>query len=443
MGRQRRKLPTPPENLTPIEKISHEGRGIAHIEGKALFLRNALPNEQVKFHYSSSKSKYAEGYAVEINNPSSDRATPECDHYNRCGGCSTQHIQHDAQLALKQKTLLEHFEHIANLTPLTLLPKLTGPIWNYRSKARLSCRYLTNSKKVFLGFREINGRLITAGKHCPILDLRFSDLFEPLSELIGQFSIADQIPQIELAAGDSQAALIIRHMKAFAEADITHIVSFAKSFELDIYLQPAGLNSIHKLYPEDNVERLSYQLPEHDLTFHFYPTDFTQVNMAINQKMVAKALELLDPQPEDNILDLFSGLGNFTLPLAKHCSMIIGVEGSEKMVERGYENAKINGISNVKFYAADLYGVIGNTPWSQEKYTKILLDPPRSGAADIIEIIPQFEAQRIVYVSCNPATLARDAKLLVEKGYILASAGIIDMFPHTSHVESIAVFNKG
>ncbi len=442
MGRRRQKLPTPPESLTLIENLSHEGRGIAHIGGKALFLRNALPNEQVKFNYSASKSTFAEGYATEISNPSSERIAPQCLHYNRCGGCSTQHIQHDFQLTLKQKTLLEHFQHFANLQPLNLLPTLSGPIWNYRTKGRLSCRYLKNSKKVFLGFREINGRMITAAQQCSILDKRFSLLFEPLATLISQFSIAAHIPQVELAAGDKQAALIFRHMEAFSHTDLTAIIEFAKTFDLEIYLQPSGPKSVHKIYPKNSPERLTYQLPEQNITIHFFPTDFTQVNMAINQKMVAKAIELLDPKPHEKILDLFCGLGNFSLPIAKYCAHVTAVEGSEEMVSRGNENAKLNKINNIDFYAANLYEKIEDFPWSQEKFAKILLDPPRSGAYEIIEKISEMEPERIVYISCNPATLARDAKGFVDKGYELSAAGIIDMFPHTSHVESIAVFNR-
>lgn len=442
MARRKKKLPIPPEHFIPVETLSHEGRGIAHIDGKAIFLRNALPEEKVRFHYNASKAKFAEGYATEIDNPSPQRVPPQCEHYNRCGGCSTQHIDHHTQLQLKQQTLLDHFQHFGNTAPSTLLPMMTGPRWNYRSKARLSCRFLTHAKKVFLGFREINGRMITAGKHCPILHPKFCELFEPLSKLITHLTIADKIPQLELAAGDQQSAIIFRHMADFQPTDLTAITDFAQTHDLHIYLQPKGPDSIHKLYPIDSEPRLNYCLPEYGIDMAFFPTDFTQVNMAINRKLIQKAIELLDLAPDETVLDLFCGLGNFTLPLAKYCKKVVGVEGCEAMVKRGYENASRNQINNVEFHKADLFEAIEQATWCKPHYQKLLLDPPRTGAQTLVEHIKQIDPNRIVYVSCNPATLARDAKILTEQGYRLHSAGIIDMFPHTSHVESIAVFDK-
>lgn len=440
--RRRKKLPDIPTEPVLVERLSHEGRGIANINGKTLFLRNALPQEEVLFSYTDTHAKFAEGYAREINNPSKERMTPKCKHYNRCGGCSTQHIGHDTQLQLKKKTLQENFQHFAGIELTSQMEPITGDIWHYRGKARLSCRYLSHANKVFLGFREINSRLITAGEHCPILHEKFSDLFEPLGTLISQLSCASDIPQVELSTGDNDQAIILRHLKPLESIDIEKLIKFGELQKLHIYLQPKGMDSIHKIYPEDGSDRLSYSLPEHQTTLQFHPTDFTQVNSDVNRKMVNQAISLLAPEDDDKVLDLFSGIGNFSLPIAKQCAEVVAVEGSELMVERGNENAKLNKINNIQFYSADLFKSIDNLPWSNEKFAKILLDPPRSGAEEIVKQINRFGAKRIVYVSCNPATLARDTKILIEQGYELIKAGIIDMFPHTSHVESMALFEK-
>ncbi|HET8707675.1 MAG TPA: 23S rRNA (uracil(1939)-C(5))-methyltransferase RlmD, partial [Pseudomonadales bacterium] len=263
-----------------------------------------------------------------------------------------------------------------------------------------------------------------------------------LRECVASLSVRDAIPQIEVAVGEDGAALVFRHLKPLNEKDINKLIQFGKEYHFHIYLQPGGNDSVHKIWPEDGVQRLHYSLPDFQLSMAFHPLDFTQVNPALNQKMVKQALELLDPQADETVLDLFCGLGNFTLPLARHAKQVIGVEGSAAMVLRGEENAAANGITNAQFYAADLTQDFAAQPWGQLKFDKILIDPPRTGALEIVQKLAQFGAKRLVYVSCNPATLARDAGELQQLGYQLTHAGVMDMFPHTTHVESIAVFER-
>lgn len=337
---------------------------------------------------------------------------------------------------------MEHLEHFGNISPKEILPPLTGPVWGYRRKARLAVRYVFKKELVLVGFRERDSRYVAEMDNCEVLDPRVGHIISDLKLLIQSMDAYQQIPQIEVAIGDENVALIFRHLVTLDDNDKEKLISFSKQHNLHLYLQPAGLDSVHLVWPENTPERLHYQLPDHQLEFLFHPTDFIQVNAAINQQLVNLAIKLLEPQSDEQVLDLFCGLGNFTLPIARYCKNIIGIEGSETMVQRAQENAKHNDISNAEFYCADLTTDFQHKAWAKQGFDKILIDPPRSGALELIPFLPKMGAKRILYISCNPTTLARDSKALSQHGYSLSKAGILDMFPHTRHVESIALFDK-
>ncbi len=431
---------------THISKLTHEGRGIAHVDGKATFLFGGLPDEDVTFKYTHKKSNFAEGDVIEVLQASSQRVTPKCAHFSLCGGCSLQHADHALQIAHKQSVLLEQLKHFGNLSPQEILPPLTANIWGYRKKARLGVKFVAKKNTVLVGFRERKSIFLAQLDQCEVLDPRVGHLITPLRELITTLSVYQNIAQIEVAISDAEVALVFRNLKSLTPEDENKLKAFGKQHNVLIYLQPGNAESVYLLSPESRIlnpeSLLTYTLPDFDLKLQFHPMDFTQVNSEINRKMVKLALELLAPTKDETVLDLFCGLGNFTLPLARFAKQVIGVEGSDKMVERATANAALNNITNTEFYTADLSADFSANNWAKQTYDKILLDPPRTGAEKIIEFIPHWKAKKIVYVSCNPATLARDAGHLVKHGYHLSKAGIIDMFPHTSHVESIAVFEK-
>ncbi len=427
-----------------ITKLSHDGRGVGRdADGKTIFIDGVLPGEQVEYTIIRSKRRYAEAQVTKIVVGAEQRVEPKCPHYLICGGCSQQHIAPEAQLAAKQQSLLEQLTHFGSVAPANIMPPLTGPLWGYRHKARLGVRYVHKKQKVLVGFREKHSNFLAEINSCEILHPTIAVLIEPLQTLIASLDAYKNIAQIEVAMGDERLALVFRNLEELNADDQQKLLEFAAQHAFDLYLQPGGVDTVHKLYPQDNNERLFYQLPEYNLNFGFHPMDFTQVNLALNRKMVAQALQLLQLTQDDHVLDLFCGLGNFTLPMAKFAGSVTGVEGSAAMVERGYENAKRNNISNVNFYAADLTTDQQHSNWAKQRYTKILLDPPRSGAAEILPLLAQLKVDTLVYVSCNPATLARDSGILTQQyGYKLANIGIMDMFPHTLHVETMALFIK-
>jgi 23S rRNA (uracil1939-C5)-methyltransferase len=429
--------------MVKIESLSHDGRGIAHIDGKTTFIRNALPGEEVEFQYTNKRGSFDQGVATKILTASHQRAEPLCPHTEMCGGCCLQHLNPDNQIEHKQQVVLDMLQHFGKVAPQEILPPLVSDNYGYRHKARLGVRFVVKKCNVLVGFREQNGRYISEITNCQILHPTVGNKITALRELITDLNSLRIIPQIEIAVGDKRTALIIRHLKPLPIIDIEKIIKFAQQHNFEIYLQPKGLNSIHKIWPEDNSERLYYALPDHKVELKFHPCDFTQVNPAINRKMVNQIIELLNPQADDQILDLFCGLGNFTIPLAKYCKYIVGIEGDKKMVDRGYENAKHNKIENIDFYEFNLKNDFSNCNWAKNQYDKLLIDPPRSGAAEIVAKIKNLNPNKILYVSCNPATLARDAGELVNnQGYKLAKIGIMDMFPHTAHMETMALFNK-
>ena len=446
MRRRRRKknLPTTPVTLD-IEKLSHEGRGIGHHEGKVMFVEGALPGEQVEAMLTNRRESFDEAKLHAILQAAPERITPACEYADICGGCSLQHFDAQAQMAFKQDMLLEKLAHAVPDVSFDVLEPLTGPVLGYRRKARLAVRYVHKKEQVLVGFREKQSTFITNMDDCKVLDPRLAVLLPALSALIGSMESFRHIPQIEVAAGDPDesgctVALVFRHLQALPSQDQDKLLAFGEEKGVAIYLQPGGLDTVHRIYPGAGEDRLYYQLPDAGLRMAFHPNDFTQVNAEINRQMIARALSLLELTDNDRVLDLFCGLGNFTLPLAKRCGHATGVEGSEVMVGRAQENGAANGIGNAEFHSADLSRPMAGAAWLAEGFDKILLDPPRSGAWEVLPDIVTLRPERIVYVSCNPATLARDTEFLVEQGYLLSCAGAMDMFPQTAHVEAMALF---
>lgn len=451
---RRKQLPSEPATLQ-IESLSHEGRGVAHVNGKVCFVEGALPGETVEARYVNSRRQFDELRTETVTSAASDRTVPPCDYAAICGGCSLQHLAPSAQLAFKESVLFEQLLHSAGLEAGSFepLPPMPGPSEHYRRKARLAVRIVQRKGGALVGFREKASSFITDMNDCKVLVAEVAVLLPRLRTLIDSLEGRFEIPQIEVAVGESEAreeadgaplevALVFRHLQPLSESDLAALTAFAREVPLQLYLQPAGVDSVHRLYPPGGEERLHYYLPAWDLSLAFHPMDFTQVNAVINRRIIDRALGLLELKPEDSLLDLFCGLGNFTLPAARRCAEVVGVEGSEEMVRRGEENARRNGMDNVSFHAADLTRPLEEQDWLPARIDKILLDPPRSGAQEIIAPLAALGASRIVYVSCNPATLARDAALFMQQGYDLKSAGVMDMFPHTAHVESMALFQR-
>jgi 23S rRNA (uracil1939-C5)-methyltransferase len=424
-----------------IESLNHEGKGVAHRDNKVVFIDGALPGEEVLFRYTKRKRSFDEGKAVEIISASNDRVDPKCAHFGVCGGCSLQHMDTAAQILAKQNILLDNFTHIGKVKPEHVLAPVTGECWAYRRKARLGVKYVIKKERVLVGFREKRSPYLADLQRCEVLHPSVGERLTELGQLIAGLKAYNKIAQIEVAVSDDFTALVFRNLIDLCDEDIEILRNYAQQENLHIYLQPKGPDTIYPLWPEDS--KLQYTLEEFDITIDFLPSDFTQVNNSINQQMIPYAINLLDLNKSDVILDLFSGLGNFSLPMAKTAARVVGVEGEKGLVERAKQNAANNGIENVEFHVANLAEDISIFPWAKQTYNKILLDPPRSGAIEVLPMIGKTAAHRLVYVSCNPATLARDAGELVNQyGYRLISAGVMDMFPHTAHVESIALFER-
>lgn len=425
-----------------IESLTLEGQGVARIDGKAVFIEGALPGETVAFRYTSYKQKHDEGKVETLLVPSSERVEPKCAHFGVCGACTWQHIALDAQIQHKQQAMLNNLKHIGKVEPESVFEPLVADGWAYRRKARLGVRWVKAKGKALVGFREKDGRFLADLSRCEILHPTLGEHLTDFQDLITGLEARETIPQIEVAVGDNATALVVRHMEPLSDSDRTQLLEFAREFNYQLYLQPKGPDTVHCIYPQS--PELYYEHPQFNTRVKFAPLDFFQVNQALNRKMVVRALELLAPQPTDTVLDLFCGLGNFTLPLARQAAEVIGVEGDMAMVERARAAAHANDIHNTDYYACNLMAEdLGRESWLKRRYDKILLDPPRAGAKEVIAHMGKLKANRIVYVSCDPATLARDAGELVHThGYCLVGAGVMDMFPHTSHVESIAVFER-
>lgn len=441
--RRKQKLPKDPVKVT-IESLSHEGRGVTHIDGKATFISGALPGEEVTFTYTSTRRSHDEGKVEEILKASPDRVEPKCKHYDICGGCSLQHLSTEAQIHYKQKSVLESLKHLGKVEPQEVFDPITGDVWGYRRKARLGAKFVIKKDKVLVGFRERHGGFLAEIESCEVLHESVGTKLKAFQEMMYGMESRDTTPQIEVAVGDNATALIIRHLEPLSEKEQQMWIDFAKEHEFQLYLQPKGPTTVHCIWPEN--PSLFYEHKDFDTKVHFGPQDFFQVNSSINRQMVPRAVELLQLTGKERVLDLFCGLGNFTLPIAHKAEHVTGVEGDLVMVNRARQTARDNGITNTDYFACNLMGTeleLKSEPWLKQKYDCILLDPPRSGAKEIIEYFGKLGAKRIVYVSCHPATLARDAGELVHThGYKLLGAGIMDMFPHTAHVESIAIFEK-
>ena len=442
MSRRTRKkrVPAPVSDVT-IESLGHDGRGVTHLDGKAVFIDGALPGEVVSFEYLTTRKKFDEGRVLEVQQASPDRVEPGCQHFGLCGGCTLQHMDATAQILAKQQVLLDNLKHIGNVVPEAVLDPLTGPVWGYRTKARLGAKFVIKKDRLLVGFREKRNPYVADLSRCEVLHPSVGERFQELIEVIGALEAKARIPQVEVSVSEDTTALVFRHLDPLSESDLDTLKQFAIDQDIHVYLQPGGPDTIYSFWPEQSI--LSYHLPEQGIEIRFQPTDFTQVNTDINQQMVKRVLDMLALDQQDRVLDLFCGLGNFTLPMAQLAGTVTGVEGDAGLVARARDNAVLNNIGNVTFHAADLAADAPDVAWAGGNYNKVLLDPPRCGAAEVMNTLGNIRPQQIVYVSCHPGSLARDAGTLVnEMGYKLRSAGVMDMFPHTAHVESIALFSQ-
>lgn len=427
-----------------IESLDHEGRGVAHVDGKVVFVEGALPGEKIEYSIYRSRPSYDLAQVTRIVKSGAQRVAPRCPHFSVCGGCSMQHLDPVAQAAVKQRVLEDALWHVGKVKPGVVYPAIHGPSWGYRYRARIGVRLVPSKGGVLIGFHERRSSYIADMQRCDVLPPHVSDMLPALHELIGRFSIADRIPQIEVAVSDATTVLVFRNLLPLSREDDARLAAFAADHRVQVWLQPGQPPSAHRLHPKKAPE-LAYTLPEFDLRLAYLPTDFTQVNNDVNRLLIRRAMQLLDPQRGERIADLFCGLGNFSLPIARRGASVIGVEGSDALVARARENARRNRLeARSEFHAANLFEATEDSLAALGPLDSLLIDPPREGAIAVVKALgPQQLPPRIVYVSCNPATLARDAAVLVrEKGYRLAGAGIANMFPQTSHVESIALFER-
>ena len=441
-GRRGRRLPGAPVEIE-IDRLSHEGRGIGQHDDRTAFIQGALPGETVSAVIRRRRRRQEEGQALEVRGGrSADRVDPPCPHFGICGGCSMQHMAAAAQRRHKAETLAELLGHVGGVRPARWLAPLTGPTAGYRRRARLGVKYVPRKgDRVLVGFRERFSPFVADIDSCHVLDARVAAVLPALAELVRGLSIPERIAQIEVAAGDHEVGLVFRNLRTLTPADRAALVAFGERHGMLCFEQPGNEASVAPLGHART--RLHYRLPDFDLDFAFAPTDFTQINATINRQMVSQALALLDPGPTSRVLDLFCGLGNFSLPLGTRAGSVIGLEVAESLIERGRENAAANGIDNVRFIGADLDAIAPDAHWLGGAVDRVLLDPPRSGALEALPAIAGLAPERIVYVSCGPSTLARDAGELVHRyGYQLDCAGIMDMFPHTGHVEAMALFRR-
>jgi len=442
------------ENIIGIKSLDMDARGVGHIEnedgspGKVVFVEGALPGERVSFVTFKKKKNWEMARMTVLHRESSMRVTPKCKHFDNCGGCSMQHLEPSAQVAIKQRVLEDNLWHIGKVRPQSIMRPMYGPTWGYRYRARLSVRHVKKKDAVLVGFHEKKSAFVADMDSCEILPPHISAMLLPLRGLIASLSIFDQMPQIELAVGEDVTAMVLRIMAPLTADDETKLKAFADEYGVQWWLQVKGPETAVPFYPLD--KQLHYLLPEFGVKMPFKPVDFTQVNHHINRVLVSKALRLLEVQPTDRVADLFCGLGNFTLPLATQCSAVVGIEGSTTLTERALENALANGLAEkTSFSTRNLFEVTTDDLIALGRFDRILVDPPRDGAmalcqalVGLAQVRPDLLPKRIVYVSCSPSTLARDAGILaLEAGYVLSKAGVVNMFPHTSHVESMAVFD--
>ncbi|MEO6422130.1 MAG: 23S rRNA (uracil(1939)-C(5))-methyltransferase RlmD [Candidatus Nitrotoga sp.] len=430
-------------NSVIVESLDYEGRGIAHADGKVIFIEGALTGERVTYSSYRKKSSFEIAQLGQVIKPTFMRVQPECKHFGVCGGCSMQHMDARAQVAAKQRVLEDNLWHISKIKAEIMLLPIYGQSWGYRQRARLSVRHVLKKGKTLVGFREKRGGYVADMQHCEILTPKIAKLLPLLGQLNESFTTRDALPQIEVAVGEHVDVLVLRILQALSPADKEAIKQFADIHKVQFWLQTKGPETAVPFYPLD-APALTYSLPEFGITMPFAPTEFTQVNADMNRVMVSRAMRLLNPQPNERIADLFCGLGNFTLPIARSGAQVVGIEGSAALVKRAGQNAAFNNLTdNTQFNVMNLFEIDEATLAQLGHFDKMLIDPPRDGAFELVKALGTDAPSRIVYVSCNPATLARDAEILVhQKGYVLKAAGVMNMFPHTSHVESIALFEK-
>ena len=420
-----------------VEKLDHQGRGIAYFQNKPLFIDGGLCGESLDIQISESKKRYSKGVIKKINQASELRIKPSCPHYNECGGCHLQHLDHEQQIKVKSEGLISLFKRFAKQAAMQLEEPIIDQVWGYRRTARFGLQFDKKSKQLNMGFRRALSNDLIDQKVCPVLLPQLECLILPLKTLLNSLKSRMELGHIEFILADQGVVVLLRHLKALPEGDLQLIQQFSESHQLNFFAQ----DSKHALVCLSGSEQLSYQLSDWDCTLNFTPTDFLQVNSNVNQKMVAQALNWLALTEDDVVLDLFCGLGNFTLPIAKKAARVVGVEGIQKMVDRASDNAALNNLSNTSFYQADLSAAdVAKQEWATQSFNKVLLDPARAGAFDCMPFIAKLKPSHIVYVSCDPVTLARDSQLLLENGYKLDKLGLLDMFPQTGHMESMARF---
>ncbi|MDC9729810.1 MAG: 23S rRNA (uracil(1939)-C(5))-methyltransferase RlmD [Methyloprofundus sp.] len=438
---KKRKLPEEAVKVT-IESLAHDGRGVAHVDGKVIFIDEALPGEELEFIYTDSRKDYAEGRVETLLTRAPERTDPECEHFGKCGGCSFQHVKNEQQIIIKQGLLQEQFKRIGKVTIDEFWPPIEGPYFAYRRKARMGVKYVAKKGRVLVGFRERRNPFLAEIESCKVMHPIVGENLMALSEMIGQLSIKDKIPQIEVAIGDEDCVLAFRVLEPATDEDKEIMRAFGAEHKISMCLQSKGPDTIIPLDGEPEIIP-TYSLPEQGITFKFKPAMFTQVNYEINRKMITRVMQEMNFTAEDSVLDLFCGLGNFSLPMATKAGSVVGVEGDQPLVNHAKENALLNKLTNVEFYAADLSKDVADQAWAKRKYNKVLIDPSRAGASEVLHNLKKWNPDLIMYVSCNPSTLARDAGILVnDMGYTLVKAGVMDMFPQTGHVESIALFKK-
>ncbi len=435
--------PAGAEETATVAGLTHEGEGVVR-GGKAVFVAGALPGERIRFRRSRSHRRHDDGELLEVVQPSPERVAPGCAHFGVCGGCALQHLEPSAQLRAKEQELRDALERVARTAPASWLAPLAGPAWGYRRRARLGAKFVRRKARVVVGFRERTAPYVADLRACPVLAAPAGALIEPLAELLSGLTIRECVPQIEVAVGDDGTALVLRVLEAPAAEDLARLEEFAAQHRVRLLLQPGGLGSVTEVAGGGGVAPLHYALARFGLTLEFAPTDFIQVNGPVNEALVARAVQLLAPGPESRVLDLYCGIGNFTLALAKSAGSAVGVEGESALIARARANAAGNGVGNVEFHIADLSAPPDTAAaWLGRPCTHVLLDPPRSGARAVLAALARLEPERILYVSCHPGSLARDLEVLVhEYRFRLEAAGVVDMFPHTSHVESLALLAR-
>jgi 23S rRNA (uracil1939-C5)-methyltransferase len=439
-GARMKRLQAAPE-VADVVDLTHEAAGVVRIDGKTVFVADALPGEQVRLRRTHRQRKVDYAVTEEVLRASADRVVPRCPHFGTCGGCALQHLAPAAQLAFKQTQLIEDLSRLGGVQPQRLLEPLTGPVWYYRRRARLGIKLVPRKGKVLVGFRERSSPYVTDLHECHVLVEPVGTLITPLGRLIESLSIADRVPQAEVAVSDETVAFVLRVLAPPSPEDLQRLTAFEQAYAVRFYLQPGGPDTVSALRTDPAIPPLQYRVG--DVTLEFEPTDFVQVNGVLNEAMVTRALDALELASSDAVLDLFCGLGNFSLPLARRAGRVVAVEGDAVLVRRARSNAERNHVTNVEFHVANLFEDVVGLPWTRRPYDGVLLDPPRAGAQRVLPVVAASGARRVVYISCHSGSLARDAGLLVrEHGFRLSAAGVMDMFPHTTHVEAMAIFDR-